>query len=134
MKKLLMTLTILAMSVVAFANETESVSASSLMASNSSNSTTVYEMLVYTTDVVDDLCNYFNGSWLDTGLNVYCKFGGDVYTCTAYKVVSVACGINGVVKLSLQGDYNEALKKALNTSTKIFNVKKENGEFIFTLG
>ena len=111
MKKLLMTLTILAMSVVAFANETESVSASSLMASNSSNSTTVYEMLVYTTDVVDDLCNYFNGSWLDTGLNIYCKFGGDVYTCTAYKVVSVACGINGVVKLSLQGDYNEALKK-----------------------
>ena len=122
------------MSVVAFANETESVSASSLMASNSSNSTTVYEMLVYTTDVVDDLCNYFNGSWLDTGLNIYCKFGGDVYTCTAYKVVSVACGINGVVKLSVQGDYNEALKKALNTSTKIFNVKKENGEFIFTLG
>ena len=88
-------------------------------------------MLVYASDVVDDLCNEFNGSWLDTGLRIYCRFGGDVYTCTAYRIVSAACGINGVVRLMMEGDANNALKRALDYSSKIFNVSKENGGYVF---
>ena len=94
------------------------------------NSTVTYEVLVYASDVVDDLCNYFQGSWLDYGLKIYCRFGGDVVVCTTYKIVSVACGLNGVVRLMMEGDYNNAFKRILSTSSDIFSLIKENGNFV----
>lgn len=83
-----------------------------------------FEVLVWASDAVDDLCNYFNGSWADTALTVYCSFGGDVYTCTAYKVVRAACSVNGAVRLTIQGDYEAALKSLLTASTKVYSVYK----------
>lgn len=94
------------------------------------DSSTLYEVLVYASNTVDNLCNYFNDSWADVALTWYCKLGGDVYTCTAYKLVTAACGMNGVVRLMIEGDYNAALKRALKTSAKVFNVKYEDGSFV----
>ncbi len=84
----------------------------------------VIEILVQVNQAVDDLCNYFDDSWLDTGLNIYCKLGGDIYTCTAYRIVKYTCGINGVIKLSIEGDFEGALKRALVTATDTFVLVK----------
>lgn len=92
-------------------------------------SSTAIELLVKASDAVDELCNYFNGSWADVGLTLYCSFGGDVYTCTAYKVVKAACGINGAIRLTIEGDYEAALKKLLTSSTTVYTVVKIAGEF-----
>ena len=100
--------------------------------SNLESSASAIEILVKASDAVDELCNYFNGSWLDTGLTLYCNFGGDVYTCTAYKVVRAACGINGAVRLAIEGDYETALKKLLTSSTTVYSIVKIAGEFHLT--
>lgn len=87
------------------------------------------DILVYASDAAAELCDYFSGSWLDAGLTVYCAFGGDVYTCTAYKVVQAACAINGAIRLSLQGDISATLKQLLYTSAKIYAVSKVSQKF-----
>lgn len=97
---------------------------------SSSTGLTTYEILVYATDIVDDLCNSFNGSALDAGLSIYCKFVPGSTTCLVYKAVSVACGINGTVRLVLKGEYNAALYKAVITASKTFTVTKENGRYV----
>lgn len=96
------------------------------------SSASAIEILVKASDAVDEFCNYFNGSWIDTGLTLYCAFGGDVYTCTAYKVVRAACGINGAVRLAIEGDYETALKKLLTSSTTVYSIVKIAGEFHLT--
>lgn len=83
-----------------------------------------FDIVVWATDAVDELCNAFNGTWADTILTVYCSFGGDPYVCTAYAVYRAACGINGAVRLTIKGDYNAALKSALTSSTKVYSVYK----------
>lgn len=82
------------------------------------------EMLVYANSAVDDMCNYFNGSWVDVGLTVYCSLGGDIYTCTAYKIIQAACTVNGAVKLYIEGDIEGALKRAIQGTTKIYTISK----------
>lgn len=91
-----------------------------------------FEIFVKANAAVDDLCNYFNGSWLNTGLKVYCSFGGDVYTCTTYKVVQAACTVNGAVRLIIEGDYNNALKRIIDGGVqlaKIYTVSKVAGNY-----
>lgn len=95
------------------------------------NSTTTYEMLVYASSTLDDLCGQFEDSWLNTGLKWYCRLGGDVFTCTAYRIVSYTCMANDVVRLVLEGDYNSALKKALNTAASTFKVVKNSYGYTF---
>ena len=85
-----------------------------LLAYTASTSSTTIEILVKANRYVDDLCNYFGGSLLDSGLKIYCKFGGDVYTCTAYRVVQASCTINGAVKLVIEGDMTGALIRLLD--------------------
>ena len=92
---------------------------------NTEAGTSTVEILVKANQYVDDLCNYFNGSWVDTGLKIYCKLGGDVYTCTAYKVVNISCSVNGAVRLAIEGDYESALKMLLTTTPDIYNLYKE---------
>lgn len=92
-------------------------------------STDLVEILVKASDAAYDLCDYFSGSWLDAGLTVYCAFGGDVYTCTAYKIVQAACAVNGAIRLSLQGDISGTLKQLLYTSAKLYAVSKMSGKF-----
>lgn len=89
----------------------------------------VIDILVYANSAVDDLCNQFNGSWVDTALTVYCSFGGDIYTCTAYKIVQAACTVNGAVRLVIEGDTSAALKKILVGSTKVYSVSKIADKF-----
>ena len=89
----------------------------------------VIDILVYANSAVDDLCNQFNGSWVDTALTVYCSFGGDLYTCTAYKIIQAACTVNGAVRLMIEGDASAALKKILVGSTKIYSVSKIADKF-----
>lgn len=96
------------------------------------SSSSTIEILVKASDAVDEFCNYFNGSWVDTGLTLYCTFFNDVYTCTAYKVVRAACGINGAVRLAIEGDYEAALKKLLTSSTTVYSIVKIAGEFHLT--
>ena len=87
-----------------------------------SNSTV--ELLVEANEVVNEVCEYFNGSWLDTGLKIYCTLGGDVYTCTTYKITKLACSISGAIKLYMEGDINNATKKVLTTGAEIWVMSK----------
>lgn len=97
------------------------------------NSTTTYEFFIQASDSFHDLCDYFNNSALDAGLNVYCSFlGGASTICTVYKVFGVACGVNDVIRLTLKGDYDAALYKAAKTSTKLFKFEKSGSEFSLT--
>lgn len=116
------------------ANEVHSLEIVAIYPANLESSASTIEILVKASDAVDDFCNYFNGSWVDTGLTLYCAFGGDVYTCTAYKVVRAACGINGAVRLAIEGDYEAALKKLLTSSTTVYSIVKVAGEFHLTEG
>lgn len=94
------------------------------------NSTTTYEFLVYASDSFHELCDYFNDSALDAGLSVYCTFlGGASTVCTVYRIFSVACGANDVIRLTLKGDYDAALYKAAKTSTKLFKFEKRGSSF-----
>ncbi len=93
------------------------------------SSSTAIEILVKASETVEELCDYFNGSWADVGLTLYCSFGGDVYTCTAHKVVKAVCGINGAIRLTIEGDYEAALKKLLTSSTTVYTVVKIAGKF-----
>lgn len=100
-----------------------------LLASVESTSSTTFDILVSANQAVDDLCNYFNGSWVNTGLTLYCTFGGDVVTCTAYKIVQATCTINGAVRLYIEGNAEAALKKLLIGSAKVYTVSKVGGKF-----
>ncbi len=95
----------------------------------SDSDASVIDILVYANSAVDDLCNYFNDSWANTALTIYCSFGGDMYTCTAYKVVQAACTVNGAVKLMIEGDASAALKKMISGATKIYSVSKVSDKF-----
>lgn len=94
-----------------------------------SASNSVVDILVEANRVVDDVCNYFDGSWADVALTLYCSFGGDVYTCTAYKIVQAACAITGAVRLYIEGDFNNATKKVLTTGAKIWVMSKAGSKF-----
>lgn len=91
-----------------------------------SYNTSTIEILVKANKAVDELCNYFEGTWVDTGLAIYCKLGGDFFTCTAYKVVKATCGINGAVRLYIEGDTSSALKRLLKSSTDVYLLTKLN--------
>ncbi|MBQ7856884.1 MAG: hypothetical protein IJ348_07230 [Alistipes sp.] len=82
------------------------------------------EILVRASDAVDDFCNYFGDSWVDVGLSLYCSFGGDIYICTIYKAVNVVCTGNDAIRLYLEGDINNALKRTLQGSSAIYKMLK----------
>lgn len=113
-------------------NEVNGFEIIAIYPSSVESSSSTIEILVKASDAVDEFCNYFNGSWVDTGLTLYCTFFNDVYTCTAYKVVRAACGINGAVRLAIEGDYEAALKKLLTSSTTVYSIVKIAGEFHLT--
>lgn len=130
MKKLLVLFLGLSLILPSFANNHNKeivVENKTSVLSNSSSS--VVDLLVYANQAVDDLCNYFNGSWVDVGLTLYCTFGGDVYTCTAYKVVQATCVGSEAVRLYIEGDIEGAIKKTLQGSAKIYSVSKIGGKF-----
>lgn len=121
MKRIIIVLTlILCSSLVATAN-------------NNHNNTTILcqcqdnkmiEVLVEANAAVDDLCEYFNGSWADTGLKIYCMFNKASVVCTAYKIVKVTCAVNGAVRLMIEGDWNNAIKQSLVSSAEIYTLTK----------
>jgi len=112
--------------------EKKAENSSLLEYSNSTSSKTV-SILVKANKAVDDLCNYFDGSIVDYGLKIYCKFGGDIYTCTSYKVVSAACAINGAVRLYIEGDMDSALIRFFNGFSDVpLLLSKENGNFVLS--
>lgn len=122
MKKLLISLSVIFASLGAFGNNNETEPICIEVQSSAS----MMEVLVYANNAVDDLCNYFNGSWVDTGLSIYCSFGGDVYTCTAYRVAKAACSINGAVKLYIEGDISGALRKTISAADAVFKLFKHS--------
>ena len=91
-------------------------------------SSTSMELLVEASNALDEFCNYFEGSWDDVGLTVYCTFAGTgVYgECIIYKAVKAMCGINGVVRLTMQGDISGAIKKGIKTGTQIYSIVKQS--------
>lgn len=92
-----------------------------------STSSTAMELLVEASDALDEFCNYFDNSWADVGLTVYCAFAGTgVYgECVIYRAVKAMCGLNGVVRLSMEGDISNAIKKGLKTGTQIYSIVKQ---------
>ncbi len=121
MKKILVSLSILLASLNALGNNNEAEP----IYAESQTTASVMEVLVYANNAVDDFCDYFSGSWADVGISVYCKFlGGDVFTCTAYRVVKAACGINGAIKLYIEGDISGALRKTISAADAIYNLSK----------
>lgn len=101
-------------------NEEETELPVTVRAISESNGT--LELLVEANRVVDEVCDYFNGSWMDTGLKIYCTFNGASAECLAYRIVKAACGINGAIKLYIEGNYNGATKKLLTTGADIWKM------------
>ena len=91
-------------------------------------SSTSMELLVEASNALDEFCNYFEGSWVDVGLTVYCTFAGTGVhgECIIYKAVKAMCGINGVVRLTMQGDISGAIKKGIKTGTQIYSIVKQS--------
>lgn len=112
----------------AFANEPTRTTPSSTFPNdevyNTCASNSTVELLVEANNIVYEICDYFNNSWADVAISVYCSFGGDVYTCTAYKITKIACGISGAVKLYIEGDINNSMKKVLKTGADIWKMTK----------
>lgn len=86
------------------------------------------ELLVEASDALNDFCNYFDNSWVDVGLTVYCSFAktGVYGECVIYKAVKALCGINGVVRLSMEGDISSAIKLGLKTGTQVYSIVKQS--------
>lgn len=91
-------------------------------------SSTSMELLIEASDALDDFCNYFDNSWVDVGLTVYCTFAktGVYGECIIYKAVKAMCGLNGVVRLTLEGDISGAIKKGIKTGTQIYSIAKQS--------
>lgn len=89
---------------------------------------TSMELLVEASDALDEFCNYFDNSWVDVGLSVYCSFAktGVYGECIIYKAVKALCGINGVVRLSMEGDISNAIKLGLKTGTQVYSIVKQS--------
>lgn len=105
---------------------------SQLLAINTQSNGTI-EVLVKASETVDYLCDQFNDSWLDVILTFYCAGGGDPYVCTAYKIGKVACGLNGAVKLVIEGDYDGALRRVLKTSASLVFTMVKKGDNSYAL-
>ena len=75
----------------------------------SSSGSSMMEIIVKANKAVDDMCNYFDNSWVDKGLSVYCKFNKTSAACVAYNVTKAVCAINGAVKLYIEGDISSAI-------------------------
>lgn len=82
------------------------------------------EIIVKANKAVDDMCNYFDNSWVDKGLSVYCKFNKTSAVCVAHSVTKAVCAINGAVKLYIEGDISSSIIKAIDGVSKIYSVSK----------
>lgn len=93
-----------------------------------SATSTTMELLVEASDALNDFCNYFDNSWADIGLSVYCTFAktGVYGECIIYKAFKAMCGINGVVRLTMEGDISGAIKKGIKTGTQIYSIVKQS--------
>lgn len=93
-----------------------------------SASSTSIELLVEASDALNDFCNYFENSWADVGISLYCTFAGTgVYgECIIYKAFKAMCGINGVVRLTMEGDISNAIKRGIKTGTQIYSIVKQS--------
>ncbi len=120
MKKILLMLSLALFSINAFAGNSET----SVEIENLAEDSRVIEVLVEANAALDDLCDYFSGSWADTGLKIYCTFNKASAVCLAYKIVKVTCTINGAVRLSIEGDWNGAIKQSLIGATEVYVLSK----------
>ena len=123
MKKILVCLSMLLLSANVFANNSES--GTSVMTQSQGNG--AIEVLVKANAAVDDLCDYFNDSWANTGLRIYCTFNKASMVCVAYRVVKVTCAVNGAVRLMIEGDWNGAIKQSLAGATDLYQLTKRSG-------
>ena len=91
-------------------------------------SSTSIELLIEASDALNDFCNYFENSWADVGISLYCTFAGTgVYgECIIYKAFKAMCGINGVVRLTMEGDISNAIKRGIKTGTQIYSIVKQS--------
>lgn len=86
---------------------------------------TSMELLVEANNAVYEFCEYFNNSWVDIGLSLYCTFGGSPYgECVIYKAMKAACGISGAIKLYLEGDISGAIKAGIKTGQTLYSISK----------
>ena len=97
-------------------------------------SSTTMEVLVDWSNDLDAFCDYFNDSWLDAGLTLYCAFAGTgVYgECIIHRVIKATCGLNKVFLLTMQGDISSAIKQGLKTGAQIYSIAKQSDK-VFTL-
>ncbi len=85
------------------------------------------KVLVEISDTVDELCSYFDNSWADIGLSIYCKTPGAAatpITCTTFMVVDAICVANGIIQLSIEGDWEGVAKEV---------VKEMGAEIVYRL-
>lgn len=133
MKKIIFTLMmILCTSSFSFAQtSTENYSSNDLLAYTPPASSAI-EILVEANDAVYDLCNYFNGSWADTGLTLYCVFNKTSTVCLVYYAAKATCYFSEVFKLYIEGDFNNALKRTLTTAADVYKLTKTSNGYILS--
>lgn len=92
-----------------------------------SASSTAMELLIEGSRDLEEFCNYFDNSWMDVGLTVYCAFSqtGVYGECIVYRAFKAMCGLNDVFILTLEGDISNAIKKGLKTGTQIYSIVKQ---------
>lgn len=73
-------------------------------------------VFVQASNTVDELCSYFEDSWVDIGLSIYCNTPAGAATpttCTVFKVVKYICVSNDIIQLTIEGDFNGAAKQVV---------------------
>lgn len=114
-------LLVLAFNVKAENVERESFELEIVSIEEKSDGSYAIELFVKANEAVDEACSWFNGSWADVGLTVYCNINRVSAVCTAYKITKAACSLNNAVKLMIEGDWNTAIKNLIIQASKTYN-------------
>ena len=127
MKKLFLVLVAICLSTFSYANNANDESESFMVEisiTEVSSGSSMMEIIVKANSVVDEMCNYFDDSYVDKALSLYCKFNKTSAVCTAYNITKGVCAINGAIKLYIEGDISSAILRAVDGASKLYSVSK----------
>lgn len=83
------------------------------------------EVLVYENSAVNDFCNFLSQKEVSVTAGLICAFvPGSAPVCTVYAAAMAACSIYEAVKLTIKGDFSNAILEWLSAGTKVYKMSK----------
>ena len=128
MKKLFLLVSIISLPILsAFATETSSYRYDGndtiyfqILEASSSR----MEILVSESSVVDDFCNFLSRKDIGVSVGLWCAFMPGNPLCTVYGAAMLACSVYKAVKLTIEGDFSDAILETVSASTKVYKMTK----------